>query len=263
MTRRNQELEQALAEVRAATEARETLAATVRNLSVPVVSIFDQVIVLPLVGELDARRGQLLLDRLLAGVSEQRARIAILDASGHIVNVNRAWREFGAREGVAPAAIGVGADYLGVCDRAAAAGLPSAIRALAALRAVLNGSKREVNEEYAFESDEGTVWYLAQFSRFAGSGAPRAMVAHIGEADQPIVRWDSPFLCEEPGASPQWHDDEIGVAGCIMSLVEAVRNGAEPSYGALQGRLDQELILAIRKSSAEGGRPVELPLAAS
>jgi anti-anti-sigma factor len=82
MARRNQELEQALAEVRAATEAREALATTVRNLSVPVVSILEQVVVLPLVGELDARRGHLLLERLLAGVSEQRARIAILDVTG-------------------------------------------------------------------------------------------------------------------------------------------------------------------------------------
>ena len=58
----------------------------------------------------------------------------------------------------------------------------------------------------------------------------------------------------------QWHDDEIGVAGCLMSLVEAVRNGGQPTYGPYQARLDQELILAIRQSALEGGRPVRLPL---
>jgi predicted dehydrogenase len=92
-------------------------------------------------------------------------------------------------------------------------------------------------------------------------GALEAIVAHTGDADQPIVRWVSPFVSPIPGASPQWHDDEIGVAGCIMSLVSAVRSDTEPSYGALQGRLDQELILAIRRSSAQDGRPVKLPLA--
>jgi len=35
---------------------------------------------------------------------------------------------------------------------------------------------------------------------------------------------------------------------------------AEPTYGAAQARLDQEIILAIRQSSLEGGRPVQLPL---
>jgi predicted dehydrogenase len=91
-------------------------------------------------------------------------------------------------------------------------------------------------------------------------GALEAMIAHTGDPDQPIVRWDNPFFVGEPGKSPQWHDDEIGVAGCVMSLVNAVRDNTEPSYGALQGRLDQELILAIRQSSAQGGQPVTLPL---
>jgi predicted dehydrogenase len=91
-------------------------------------------------------------------------------------------------------------------------------------------------------------------------GALEAMVAHTGDPEQPIVRWENPFLLPEKGHTPQWHDDEIGVAGCVMSLVNAVRDGGEPTYGALQGRLDQELILAIRQSSAQGGQPVTLPL---
>jgi predicted dehydrogenase len=91
-------------------------------------------------------------------------------------------------------------------------------------------------------------------------GALAAMVAHTGDPDQPIVLWKNPFLQPEAGRTPQWHDDEIAVASCVMSLVDAVRENREPSYGAWQGRLDQELILAIRQSSAQGGQPVSLPL---
>jgi predicted dehydrogenase len=91
-------------------------------------------------------------------------------------------------------------------------------------------------------------------------GALEAIIAHTGDPDLPIIRWDNPFLLPEKGHSPQWHDDEIGVAGCIISIVNAVHDNTEPSYGALQGRLDQELILAIRQSSAQGGQPVRLPL---
>jgi hypothetical protein len=39
-----------------------------------------------------------------------------------------------------------------------------------------------------------------------------------------------------------------------------VRTGAEPTYGAQQARLDQEIIVAIRQSSQAGGQPVSLPL---
>jgi predicted dehydrogenase len=90
-------------------------------------------------------------------------------------------------------------------------------------------------------------------------GALVAMVAHTGDPEVPVVRWDNPFAPRVQGHGPQWHDDEIGVAGCIKSLVDAVRDGGEPTYGPLQGRLDQEITLAIRLSSATG-RPVELPL---
>jgi hypothetical protein len=94
-------------------------------------------------------------------------------------------------------------------------------------------------------------------------GALIAMMAHTGDPDIPIVRWDNPFRPVVQGHGVQWHDDEIGVAGCLMSLVNAVRNNTEPSYGPLQARLDQELILAIQQSSSEGGAPVRLPLMAS
>ena len=91
-------------------------------------------------------------------------------------------------------------------------------------------------------------------------GALVAMVAHTGDEAIPVVRWENPFAPKVQGGGMQWHDDEIGVAGCLMSLVEAVRNGGQPTYGPYQARLDQELILAIRQSALEGGRPVRLPL---
>jgi predicted dehydrogenase len=90
-------------------------------------------------------------------------------------------------------------------------------------------------------------------------GALVALVAHTGDPAQPIVRWDNPFAPVVQGAGPQWHDDEIGVAGCIRSLVDAVRHDTEPTYGPLQGRLDQEIIVAIRQSSLAGGTPIQLP----
>ena len=87
-----------------------------------------------------------------------------------------------------------------------------------------------------------------------------ALTAHTGNPDLPIVTWENPFAPAVQGHGVQWHDDEIGVAGCLMSLVTAVRSGGQPSYGAAQARLDQEIILALRQSSQSGGQPVPLPL---
>lgn len=89
-------------------------------------------------------------------------------------------------------------------------------------------------------------------------GALTAIVAHTGDPSQPTVTWENPFRPVVQGHGPQWHDDEIGVAGCIQSLVDAVQNDTEPTYGAQQARLDQEIVLALHQSSDEGGRPVRL-----
>ena len=91
-------------------------------------------------------------------------------------------------------------------------------------------------------------------------GALTALVAHTGDPTQPLITWENPFRPQTQGHGPQWHDDEIGVAGCLQSLVDAVRNDTEPTYGAHQARLDQEIVLALHQSSQEGGRPVTLPL---
>jgi predicted dehydrogenase len=91
-------------------------------------------------------------------------------------------------------------------------------------------------------------------------GALEAVVAHTGDPGQPMVRWDNPFRSAVKGRGTQWHDDEIGVASCLMSLVNAVRQDTQPTYGALQARLDQEIVLAIRQSASQGGGPVRLPL---
>jgi len=45
-----------------------------------------------------------------------------------------------------------------------------------------------------------------------------------------------------------------------MSLINAVRENKEPTYGPYQARLDQELILAIRQSSLACGQTIKLLL---
>jgi anti-anti-sigma factor len=82
IVQRNRLLEQALEQAEAATVEREALATTVRELSVPVVPILEGVIVVPVVGEIDEQRAQALRRRVLDGISDRRARIAIVDITG-------------------------------------------------------------------------------------------------------------------------------------------------------------------------------------
>ncbi|HEY5270027.1 MAG TPA: Gfo/Idh/MocA family oxidoreductase [Anaerolineales bacterium] len=121
----------------------------------------------------------------------------------------------------------------------------------------------DIDEQLTLLSPDGQapqfITIERQFERVDG-GALVAMIAHTGNPEQPIVRWENPFKPAIKGHGIQWHDDEIGVAGCLMSLVNAVRNDTAPTYGAEQARLDQEIILAIQKSAKGNGIPVSLPL---
>jgi rsbT co-antagonist protein RsbR len=70
------------AELRALVERQHGLLEIIRQISMPVLPVHDGVLLVPLVGQLDAERGQQLTTALLAGVERHRARVAIIDITG-------------------------------------------------------------------------------------------------------------------------------------------------------------------------------------
>ena len=59
-----------------------TQAAALAELSTPLIPITDNVMVMPLIGTVDSRRAQQVIDSLLEGVASSRAQTAILDITG-------------------------------------------------------------------------------------------------------------------------------------------------------------------------------------
>jgi PAS domain S-box-containing protein len=57
-------------------------AASLAELSTPLIPISDQVVIMPLIGAIDSRRAQQVLDTLLQGIAQSGARFAILDITG-------------------------------------------------------------------------------------------------------------------------------------------------------------------------------------
>lgn len=125
------------------------------------------------------------------------------------------------------------------------------------------GTAHDFDDRLTLLSPDGMaplpIWIERRYERVDG-GALVGVYAHTGDKDIPLVYWENPFRPMVQGHGVQWHDDEIAVAGCLLSLVNAVQNNTELSYGPYQARLDQELILALRRSAEQGGTPVSLPL---
>ena len=100
----------------------------------------------------------------------------ILDRTGAIIAVNRAWRMFTLDNAGQPAATGAGVSYVDVCARAAASGSSDAAAVLAGLRAVLTGQITESTRDYSCDSPTVNRWFTATINPLAGGGA---VVSHI------------------------------------------------------------------------------------
>jgi len=55
---------------------------TLRELSTPLIPITDDVVIMPLIGTIDSRRAQMVMEALLEGVAQHQAELVILDITG-------------------------------------------------------------------------------------------------------------------------------------------------------------------------------------
>ena len=104
--------------------------------------------------------------------------IAVVDASGRILSVNRAWREFAQGNGSLPGSVSEGSSYLDVCDKAAAGGDETAASVGELLRAVISGERNSAALEYSCHSPSEERWYCLELARFSDEGPVRVVVAH-------------------------------------------------------------------------------------
>jgi diguanylate cyclase (GGDEF)-like protein len=94
-------------------------------------------------------------------------RVALLDPDGVVLSVNRGWREFGLANGADPS-VGLGMNYLAICDSAAAEGEPEAAEAGDMIRAALTGREDERRLIYPVSSASGRSWFSLQVLPMAG-----------------------------------------------------------------------------------------------
>jgi PAS domain S-box-containing protein len=130
--------------------------------------------------------------------------VCVLDETGTIVAVNRAWKNFAeanrkpdSGDG-GPAGVGEGANYLAVCDRAAGADSMEAVDAAAGIRSVLEGKRRQYSTEYPCHAPGEQRWFIARVTQFLSNGLPRILVEHINiterkQVEQALQRSEEKF----------------------------------------------------------------------
>jgi len=124
-----------------------------------------------------------------AAIDAISSHICVLDPTGTIIAVNRAWREFAeANRRINPhgceagcdcrIVFGAGINYLAVCDRATGANADEAADVAGGIRAVLDG-EGQYSKEYPCHAPAEQRWFICRVSRFFVNGFTRILVEHI------------------------------------------------------------------------------------
>jgi PAS domain S-box-containing protein len=115
------------------------------------------------------------------------AHVAIIDETGAIVAVNKAWRDFAEANGVAAQNYAEGANYLRACDSATGAHSEEAAPFAEGIRSVLSGQREKFELEYPCHSPGERRWYIGRVTQFASDGPPRAVVAHEDTTERKLA----------------------------------------------------------------------------
>jgi PAS domain S-box-containing protein len=143
------------------------------------------------------------------------APVAVLDPSGTIVAINRAWRDFGeANQARDRSPIGV--NYLEVCARATGGDAPCARAAAAGIRSVLAGES-SFSLEYPCHSPDEQRWFELRVSRFEHVEATYAVVIHHDITRRILIEQEKQAYL----AKAQWHQEQLRALAAASARIAA------------------------------------------
>jgi diguanylate cyclase (GGDEF)-like protein len=146
-------------------------------------------------------------DRVALGaliVDSLEDQLAVIDAAGTIVEVNRAWKRFGAENGVVLGSADAGRNYLKALHDAAAAGDEPAGEAARGIGDVISGARAEFRIEYPCRSPDRKRWFAMSICALQGGPGGLFVVVHRDITQRK--------LAEEHAEHLALHDELTGLA---------------------------------------------------
>ncbi|MGB4065878.1 MAG: PAS domain S-box protein [Azonexus sp.] len=198
--------------------------------------------------------------------------VCVLDGTGHIIAVNKAWREFAQNNGVQFEQVCEGADYLAICDAASGTSDPVAAQVATAIREFIAGRRQDFSAEYECHSPETRRWFAMKLSCFPGDGQLRLVAKHEEITERKLAAEEQQesakrlqrlaahleTVREEQSATiaREVHDELGGTLTMVKLSLAIVANGvaeSTPLQDSLRGILDQidMALQTIKRISAE------------
>ncbi len=116
---------------------------------------------------------------LQATLDSLSAHIAILDHTGTIIAVNRAWRRFADQNGLRDPSYAVGTNFLTLCEAVIGPEAADAQAVASGIRHVLHGHREDFHYEYPCHSPDGEQrWFSLRLNHFQIDQTDHVVTAH-------------------------------------------------------------------------------------
>ncbi|MCF8099931.1 MAG: PAS domain S-box protein [Desulfarculaceae bacterium] len=118
------------------------------------------------------------LELLQSTLDSLSSHMAILDDTGTIIAVNLAWRTFGKDNGLDTPDLGIGSNYLAICESAKGSLAEEAPLVAKAIGETLRGDREQFYLEYPCHSPGEQRWFALRMTKFAMDNQVRLVMAH-------------------------------------------------------------------------------------
>ncbi len=122
--------------------------------------------------------GSSLAESIRSSFDALTSHIAIVDGTGRILAVNKAWRDFAEANGAVVDRVCESANYLDVCDNACGEDADQAKAFASGMRSVLDGAGNLFAMEYPCHSPEEKRWFYGRVTPFVSGDCRGVVVAH-------------------------------------------------------------------------------------
>ncbi|UFS63498.1 diguanylate cyclase [Sulfurimonas sp. HSL-3221] len=159
--------------------------------------------------------------------------IAVIDRSGTIIDVNAAWKAFGAENGIVETFASVGSNYLQVVEASVFSGDALAMEVSAGILDVIKGKRADFRYEYPCHSPEKKRWFMMHVKPLEGSGKMLFVITHHDITQRRLAEEHAAFLSR--------HDPLTGLANRRRFnefVQEALQRGARNSASVTLLELD-------------------------
>ncbi len=117
--------------------------------------------------------------------------IAVVDSTGLIVQVNKAWKQFASNNSNIEheeAEAFLASNYLRVCEAAIGSGSETAQKIASGIRKILNGNIQQFEMKYLCHSPTRKRWFVAKVAPLSVDGETYAVISHQAVSEQNYLK---------------------------------------------------------------------------